>query len=262
MIHLLSSIEQIATDAGLEIMRIYNASDVAVTYKLDDSPLTAADSAAHEYIVAALKNLTPDIPIISEESENCDARAISEMNRFWLVDPLDGTKEFLKRTGDFTVNIALIQDSRPVLGVIYVPVQQITYSASTNKGAWKKESSGKPFRIEVRPASQNSLCVVASKDHAGPQVQLMLEKMPGAQLASMGSSLKFCLVAEGKADIYPRFVPTMEWDTAAADCILAEAGGAVYGIDGDLLTYGKVALKNGSIVAIGDTALNWKQFLP
>lgn len=257
---MLPRVKEIAIAAGEEIMRVYRAAPAEVTYKADDSPLTAADRAAHNSIVAALENLTPDIPVISEEFQDHGSRLIPDFAKFWLVDPLDGTKEFLKRTGDFTVNIALVENRRPILGVVYVPVQRVIYSADA-LGAFKQTEHQDPFSIKVRRANPDALCIVASKDHAGPQVELMLERMPGAQIASMGSSLKFCLVAEGKADLYPRFVPTMEWDTAAADCVLSKAGGAIYEIGGGPLEYQKAGLKNGSIIALGDTSLNWERFL-
>jgi 3'(2'), 5'-bisphosphate nucleotidase len=257
----LNEIVQIAENAGLEILKFYGSS-AGVTLKADESPLTHADQASHELIVSRLASLTPDIPVISEESKLISPEQLKSYSRFWLVDPLDGTKEFLKKTGDFTVNIALIENRRPILGVIYVPVQQLFYFAENGKGAFKQNGHRSPSPIKIRRANADSLCVVASKDHAGPQVELMLKKIPGAELTSMGSSLKFCLVAEGKADIYPRFVPTMEWDTAAADCILTVAGGSVFALDGKLLEYQKPGLKNDSIIAVGDLSLDWKRLLP
>jgi 3'(2'), 5'-bisphosphate nucleotidase len=257
---MLDEILSIAKAAGVEILKFYGRSS-GVTLKADQSPLTLADQASHEYIVKRLSAFTPDIPVVSEESASVPPEELRSYERFWLVDPLDGTKEFLKGTGDFTVNIALVERRRPILGVVYVPTQDLAYYAACGQRAWKRVGSEAPREIKTRPARPESLCVVASKDHAGPQVEMMLQRMPGATLASMGSSLKFCLVAEGQADIYPRFVPTMEWDTAAADCILEVAGGGVYDLAGELLRYQKNALKNGSLVAIGDKNLNWRQFV-
>jgi 3'(2'), 5'-bisphosphate nucleotidase len=257
----LNQIVDIAENAGREILKFYGSSS-GVTLKEDQSPLTLADQASHEFILNRLARLTPEIPVISEESKLISPELLQSYSRFWLVDPLDGTKEFLKNTGDFTVNIALIENRRPILGVIYVPVREQFYFGEINKGAFKQVGRSSPAAIRVRKVNYASLCVVASKDHAGPQVELMLKKIPGAELTSMGSSLKFCLVAEGKADIYPRFVPTMEWDTAAADCILQCAGGAVLTLDGAPLQYQKPGLKNDAIISIGDAHLQWKKFLP
>lgn len=243
-------------------MKIYAGGQTgAVAIKTDDSPLTLADQAAHEHIVAALRSLTPEIPVISEESQEKLPADFQQWPQFWLVDPLDGTKEFIKKSGSFTVNIALIKGREPVLGVVHAPAMGLTYFAERDGGAWRTEEDGSPVSVSVRKSNPSRLCVVASKDHAGPEVAAMLERIPGAELASMGSSLKFCLVAEGKADLYPRFVPTMEWDTAAAQCIVETAGGAVLDLDGNPLRYQKVPLKNPSIITVGDAALGWKQFL-
>ena len=177
------------------------------------------------------------------------------------MDPLDGTKEFIKKSGSFTVNIALIKQREPILGVVHAPAMALTYYAERGGGAWRMEKDESPVSVRVRKADPDQLCVVASKDHAGPEVAAMLERIPGAELASMGSSLKFCLVAEGKADFYPRFVPTMEWDTAAAQCIVEVAGGTVLDLDGAPLHYQKVPLKNPSIITVGDQAVDWKRYL-
>lgn len=261
MTQLLEKTCEIARAAGAEILRVYNSSGT-VSYKSDDSPLTEADQASHRLITSQLKQLDPAVPIVSEEAE-WNAKAGSLNGRFWLVDPLDGTKEFLKRTGDFTVNIALVENDRPVLGVIYVPARDWLYFApAQGPGAWKLTGAEPPQEISVRRADSGSLCVVASKDHAGAQVDRMLARIPNAALTSMGSSLKFCLLAEGKADIYPRFVPTMEWDTAAADCILEAAGGVVCDLDGARLRYQKPGWKNGPIISVADRSLNWKPWLP
>lgn len=254
---LLPEICRIATGAGAEAMRFYSRG-IAVTVKGDSSPLTDADRASHEYIVSRLPELMPGVPVISEESaEGVSGTAIGAP-RFWLVDPLDGTKEFLKGTGEFTVNIALIEKGKPVLGVVHAPAIGLTYSAGAQLGAFRQKAGESATAIRVGKADAARMRVVASKDHAGPMVSALLARLPGAELKSMGSSLKFCLVAEGAADLYLRDVPTMEWDTAAAQCVVEAAGGRLCTLDGQPLRYGKAGLKNPSLMTVGDTTLDWK----
>jgi 3'(2'), 5'-bisphosphate nucleotidase len=253
---MISALIEIARGAGAKILEIYN-SDFSVEFKSDSSPLTEADKASDAYISADLLKLAPT-PIVSEE--NAESHRLSG-SAFWLVDPLDGTKEFLKRSGDFTVNIALVKEGRPVLGLVYVPARDWLYYGSDSGGAWKVEGSGRPVALHTRRTDPSALCIVASKDHAGPEVEALLQRLSGATLASMGSSLKFCLVAEGKADVYPRFGPTMEWDTAAAHAVLSSAGGAIYELNGSPFLYNKVGFKNGGFVAVGDPAFAWKSSL-
>lgn len=259
----LDAIVAIARDAGHVILDYYGQ-PAPVDYKADDSPLTQADRASHRHIVAALRELTPEIPVLSEESDPDEIAERRTWNRFWLVDPLDGTKEFIKQTGQFTVNIALVEGHEPVLGVVHVPVQKLTYWASAD-GAYKQEGEDEPERIGVRMADAERLTVVASRDHAGPDVAAILERMAEAGVevdsASMGSSLKFCLVAEGAADFYPRTVPTMEWDTAAAQCVVETAGGQVTTLGGERLGYNKESLRNPSIVTFGDASQDWQRYL-
>lgn len=250
----------LARQAGDKIMAFYRKhGDVAV--KADASPLTAADSASHEFLVAALPSLLPDVPVISEESHDAAAANTALTGRFWLVDPLDGTKEFVKGTDEFTVNIALIEAGVPVLGVVYAPALGLTYFAARGVGAFRQMGHESATAIATRRADTAKLCVVASKDHAGPLVKAMLERMPGATFQSMGSSLKFCLVAEGKADVYLRDVPTMEWDTAAAQCVVTVAGGAIHELTGAPLRYGKATLRNSSIITVGDLGFPWKDYV-
>jgi 3'(2'), 5'-bisphosphate nucleotidase len=171
---------------------------------------------------------------------------------------MDGTKEFIKKTGEFTVNIALVDKTRPVIGMIYVPVQELFYWADPVGGAYKeqKSSGAAPAPIACRKASLDHLAIVASRDHAGPAVKELLARFPDAETRSMGSSLKFCLVAEGKADVYLRDVPTMEWDTAAAQCIVEAAGGTVCSLDRKPLSYNKQVLRNPSILTLGDPSFS------
>lgn len=236
-----------------------------VELKSDDSPLTQADRASHRLIVERLQGAFPRLPVLSEESAAGEIADRRTWDRFWLVDPLDGTKEFLRQTGQFTVNIAFVEGEQPVLGVVHVPAQDVTYFARKGDGAFRQDGDGEPRRIRVRPAAPKRLVIVASRDHAGPEVAAILNAIAASGVeaisTSMGSSLKFCLVAEGEADLYPRTVPTMEWDTAAAQCIVEAAGGRVTTLDGLPLRYNKESLRNPSIMTAGDLALNWHQYL-
>lgn len=241
-------------------MRFYDG-EVTVTWKTDASPLTAADQASHDFLVKSLQLLIPETTVISEESQEAITGSIEGGRMFWLVDPLDGTKEFLKGTNEFTVNVALIEAGLPVLGVVHAPALNLTYYGGRNFGSWRQADGERPIPISTRRADSSELSLVASKDHAGPLVRVMLARLKRPRLQSMGSSLKFCLVAEGKADIYLRDVPTMEWDTAAAQCIVEAAGGGVYSLDGEILRYAKPGLKNPAIMTVGDTQMDWRRLI-
>ncbi len=260
----LAPVVAIAREAGHVILDHYGT-ESPVDYKADDSPLTQADRASHRLIVDRLRAAFPDIPVLSEESPAEEVAERRSWDRFWLVDPLDGTKEFIKKTGQFTVNIALVEGGEPVLGVVYVPAQGVTYFARRDEGAFRQDGDEEPRAIRVCDAAPERLVVVASRDHAGPEVAAILEAITASGVevasASMGSSLKFCLVAEGEADLYPRTVPTMEWDTAAAQCIVEAAGGQVTTLDGTPLRYNKESLRNPSIMTAGDVSLDWQQYL-
>lgn len=214
-----------ASDA---IMQVYQLSDFNIQSKQDQSPVTAADLAAHEIIRQGLQELTPDIPQLSEEDCELSAEQRRQWPLFWCIDPLDGTKEFIQRNDEFTINIALIQDHQPVLGIIYVPVTQIAYWGSEQLGAWKQKGDEAPARIRSRPLGQE-LVVAASRRHGIAENANLLKPIEHQfrQVNSygIGSSLKMCLIAEGVADFYPRLFPTSEWDTAAAQAILEAAGG-------------------------------------
>ncbi len=261
---MLDQIRRIAAEAGRVILTHYGE-EVPVDYKADDSPLTQADRASHRLIVDRLRSAFPEIPVLSEESDPAEIADRRNWTRFWLVDPLDGTKEFIKETGQFTVNIALVEDGESVLGVVYIPAQHVTYFAQRGDGAFRQNGDEAPVEITARAASPERVVVVASRDHAGPEVAAIIERITAAGIevesASMGSSLKFCLVAEGAADFYPRTVPTMEWDTAAAQCIVEEAGGAVTTLDGKRLRYNKESLRNPSIMSFGHADADWQRFL-
>lgn len=261
---LLQPVRDIAAEAGARIVEIY-VTAFAVEEKGDQSPLTAADLASHQTIVAKLQQLTPDIPVLSEESAGVAFAERSRWPRFWLVDPLDGTKEFIKRNDEFTVNIALIEGHEPVLGVVLVPVSGLCYWAARGQGAWRCERDQSPQRIHVAPLSdgRSPVRVVGSRSHRGESLNGFLARIGEHDLVAIGSSLKFCLVAEGKADIYPRLGPTSEWDTAAAQCVVEEAGGQVIACDGQRLVYNtKESLLNPHFLVIGASGRDWLSCLP
>lgn len=260
---MLSQVVRIAWEAGGKIMPFFR-NDCSHYLKEDRSPVTEADFASNAFLVDALRALTPDAKVISEESAVLEALDLSAVAGSWVIDPLDGTKGFLKGKREFTINIAFMRDGGPFLGVVHAPALNLTYWAMAGKGAWKQEGQGEPetaVRIQTRPADVRRLTVVASKDHRGPNVVRLLQKLPSPSVTSIGSSLKFCLVAEGKADLYFRDLPTMEWDTAAAQCIVEAAGGLVLGMDGERLRYGKPDLRNTGFVAVGDPNFNWSNLV-
>jgi 3'(2'), 5'-bisphosphate nucleotidase len=239
----------LAEQAGKAILLVYE-SDFSVQQKADHSPLTLADMRSHAIISEGLRRRFPDIPILSEEGRAISYEERSQWERFWLVDPLDGTKEFVKRNGEFTVNIALVEDSIPVLSVVHAPVLGTTYLGQRGVGAWLiKEGAVQP--ISVAPPHEGELRVVASRSHSDEKTTALLQKLPPRCVVSSGSSLKFCMVAEGSADFYPRLGPTMEWDTAAAQCVLESAGGRVVQCDGQPLRYNKSGWRNPFFYAIG-----------
>jgi 3'(2'), 5'-bisphosphate nucleotidase len=250
-------IEPLAARAGTAILEIY-AQDFDVVKKEDDSPLTQADLASHRIIRDGLAELTPDIPLLSEESAGIDFSTRSRWSRYWLVDPLDGTKEFINRNGEFTVNIALIRDHQPVLGVVYVPVSGVTYTGIVGRGARRQEAGGAVESIRVRRPCADPMVVVGSRSHANPDLVEHLETLGAYRLVSMGSSLKFCLVAEGRADFYPRLGPTSEWDTAAAHAVVLAAGGRIVTLDGEPLRYNtKASFLNPEFLVIADPDRDW-----
>ena len=251
----LEFLTETAREAGRAILEVYRT-DFDVESKSDDSPLTEADLRAHRIITGRLAERYPDTPILSEESSE---QAGYEERRTWksyfLVDPLDGTKEFVKRNGQFTVNIALIEDGRPTAGVVYAPHLDWLYYGAEGIGAFKAEGSGEPVRLAPNgPATPGKLTIVGSRSHPTPEMEAFVEEQRKAhgevEFIAMGSSLKLCVIAEGKADIYPRFGPTMEWDTAAADAVVRAAGRRVTKHDSDeALPYNKENLLNGWFVA-------------
>ena len=237
-----------ARKAGQATLEYYSQ-EIEVETKSDDSPLTKADLAAHNVIVHALQEIDPGIPVISEEGGVPEYHERKEWKKFWIVDPLDGTKEFIKKNGEFTINIALIEDGEPVFGVVYVPAQKITYYGIKAEGSYKQEEEGEPVRIFSSPAdTSQALKVVRSRSHGASDLEDSLSKQGITidEAIPAGSSIKFCLVAEGTADLYPRMGPTMEWDVAAGDCVFRNS--AIKGQHNSPLTYNKPDLKNEGFV--------------
>lgn len=243
----------IAKQAGQKISQIYQ-SDFDVEIKKDQSPLTKADLASHNLIVAKLSGLTPNIPILSEESANIDWQERSQWQTYWLIDPLDGTKEFIKRNGEFTVNIALIHEQSPILGVVYAPVLDWTYFASSEIGAFKQVANDESQKIIVsgKPVDGHYK-VMGSRSHQSDEFKEYIEQFESAEIVSMGSSLKLCCVAEGQADIYPRLGLTSEWDTAAGHAVVKFAGGDCinYETDSELKYNTKDSLLNPYFIVTG-----------
>lgn len=261
-IDLIDPIAALAEDAGREILRVYET-DFKVQNKDDESPLTQADLAAHHCIVEALASLTPDIPIISEEGGLADFEERRQWQRYWLIDPLDGTKEFVNRNGEFTVNIALIEQHQPSFGVVHVPVQNKTYIGCAGYGAELRSVDESPLKIRVAERSSTPVRVVGSRSHRGASLDAYLKNLGDCEMISMGSSLKFCVIAEGDADIYPRLGLTSEWDTAAAQAVVEQAGGQVLTLDGKPLKYNtKEEMLNPYFFVIGAHDQDWLALLP
>jgi len=259
---LLQQVAGIARAAGREILEIYASGDWAATTKADQSPLTAADLRAHRLIASRLAQLTPAVPLLSEEAAATPFAQRSQWQEYWLVDPLDGTREFLARNGQFTVNIALIRGHTPALGVVHVPVGDCSYLGLRNSGAWRQQGEEPAAPIRVAARSGTPVRVVGSRSHRGDSLTRFLERLGPHQLTAIGSALKFCLVAEGAADVYPRLGSTSEWDTAAAHAVLAAAGGSVCRLDGAPLQYNtRAELLNPSFVACGPRDHDWLALL-
>ncbi len=241
---MLKSLIEIAVEAGAAILPHFKARGAAAATKDDGSPVTQADIAAEAIIIAALKQLAPDVPIVAEEA-TAGGAVVQAAPRFFLVDPLDGTREFISGCGEFTVNIALIENGRAILGVVYAPVLGVIYTGSVGVGAQRAivvdGSLGTWNEIQIAPANPEALRVLASKSHLDETTRDFIARFPVTEFASAGSSLKFCTLASGDADFYPRFSRTMEWDTAAGNAVLSAAGGAVLTVDGAPLRYGKTA---------------------
>ncbi|MCW9025617.1 MAG: 3'(2'),5'-bisphosphate nucleotidase CysQ [Gammaproteobacteria bacterium] len=257
---LLDKVIKIAYQAGKGIMEAYDC--FSVESKSDCTPLTEADLAAHRVIEASLQALTPGIPILSEESRPPSYPERSQWKRYWLIDPLDGTREFINRNGEFTVNIALIEGNEAVLGIVYAPVVGSLYYAAKGEGAFKKSCLDAPVRIKVRECCPEKVVIAGSRSHHGEEFKQFVANLPDCRIIPMGSALKSCLVAEGKADIYARLGPTSEWDTAAAQIIVEEAGGLITDTHMRPLSYNtKDELLNPHFFVFGDKSRDWSQFL-
>lgn len=252
---------EIAIEAGQEILKIYET-EFSIERKDDKSPLTAADMASHHTICAGLAELPVQYPILSEESASIDFSERKAWETYWLVDPLDGTREFIKRNGEFTVNIALIHQQKPILGIVYVPVSETNYYGIKSVGAFKQQGTSTD-KISTRKTDANHFGIAGSRSHGNERQQAFMNNVGDAEIIAMGSSLKFCLVAEGKVDIYPRFGPTSEWDSAAAQCVVEQAGGVVTTMDLKPLLYNtKESLLNPEFLVVADSSFDWAPYLP
>lgn len=259
---------QLTRDAGAAILSVYER-DFEVQEKADTSPLTEADLAAHKVIVAGLARLTPDIPVLSEESSIPPFAERAAWDRYWLIDPLDGTKEFVNRNGEFTVNIALIEAGKPMLGLVGVPVQGKVYVGDVARGQARCiEDDGSSKAINGRDMTRgNGVTVVASRSHGGERLEGYLDELSASfeqvSRTPMGSSLKICILAVGEADLYPRLGPTSEWDIGAAHALLSAAGGELWAADGSPMTYNaKDSVLNPEFIAVADGRFDWRTHLP
>lgn len=275
---LLEAVRRLAREAGdaiVAVERAHRAGDagaLGLRAKGDASPVTEADIAAHRIITAGLRRLTPDVPVLSEEASEVPWEVRASWRRFWLVDPLDGTREFLAGNGEYTVNIALVEGDTPLLGVVLAPASGRGYSGIARVGAWRSAAAGAPalpIRVAGRAAptaaadgAGHPLRVVGSRSHRGDSLDALLTRVGPHEFVPMGSSLKFCVLAEGGADVYPRLGPTSEWDTAAGHAVLLGAGGRVLRLDGSPLRYNrKAGLLNPDFVACGDGGSDWSGWL-
>lgn len=254
---MLLEVTDLAREAGRTILDVY-ASTFTVAEKEDRSPLTEADLRSERLILAGLRRIAPEIPVLSEEAATVPWATRRNWSRLWVVDPLDGTKEFVQRNGEFTVNIALVHDHRPVLGVVHAPVLERTYYACEGIGAFRSDAAASGQSIRVAKRGPGPVRVVGSRSHRGSSLDRFLERVGPHELVEVGSSLKLCLVAEARADVYPRLGPTCEWDTAAGQCVLEQAGGQVLRLDGEPLDYNaREEVLNPHFVGIADPDVDW-----
>lgn len=258
---LLDPVIQIAYQAGKVIMEVYDAG-FEVEEKLDNTPVTEADMAANKVIESQLKELTPHLPILTEEAKPTPYSERKKWPRYWLIDPLDGTREFIKRNGEFTVNIALIDGNESVMGVVYAPVIGVLYYAAKGQGAFKQSAINEPKPISVREKCSGKTIVACGRSHPSKEMKSFIKHLGKHEIIRVGSALKSCLVAEGKADLYARLGPTSEWDTAAAQCVVEEAGGAITDTAMKRLRYNcKDELLNPHFFVAGDVSINWGDYL-
>lgn len=263
--HLLPDVISIARSAGQLILEIYEKKSYEAFTKSDETPVTSADLAAHKLVVERLSELTPDIPVLSEEAANISLTTRETWQRYWLVDPLDGTQEFIARSGDFATIIALVENNRPVMGVVYGPVSGVTYYAYSGKGAWKIPDMSESLRIETHTHELpgQSIAIAISRRQDINRITSRLSSQWNYELEPLGSAaLKACLVAEGAVDCYLRLGPTGEWDTAATQCIVEEAGGRILSTQLEPLSYNeRDTLENPNFIVLGDANLPWDQIL-
>lgn len=258
---LLDPVIQVAYQAGKVIMEVYDAG-FDIEEKQDHTPVTEADMAANDIIESSLKDLTPHLPILTEEAKPIPYSERQKWARYWLIDPLDGTREFIKRNGEFTVNIALIDNGEPALGLVYAPVIGVLYFAAKGQGAFKQSSTSEPVAIHVREKCGEKTVVACGRSHPSDEMQEFINNLGEHEIIRVGSALKSCLVAEGKADLYARLGPTSEWDTAAAQCVVEEAGGAITDTKMERIRYNsKDDLLNPHFFVAGDGSINWSDFL-
>lgn len=259
----MSDIAMVAEKAGNKILDIYSRmQEYNVKKKNDNTPLTEADILSHQIVMEGLKDITPDLPVLSEEGNTISYEKRKQWRKYWLVDPLDGTKEFIAKNSEFTINIALIENHKPVFGLIYVPVKQLYYFAASGEGAFKQEKNKDPVAIKTSAWKPGKIIVAVSRHHSVDRLDVLFSTAGEYEIITRGSSLKFALIAEGKADIYPRMGPTSEWDTAAGQCIIEEAGGIVVDLSFEPLRYNtKDSLINPSFLVIGDPSHAWRKQL-
>jgi len=251
----LEAVRTLISEAGKAILEVYRAEDFHVRSKEDRSPLTLADTRSHEILSRGLRSLYPEIPLLSEEGREIPFPVRREWPVFWLVDPLDGTKEFIKKNDEFTVNVALVEARRPVLGFVYLPVLDLFYIGDVREGCWEvRREERKPLKAAL-PGGGKPVRIVRSRSHPSPQVEDLLTLFPSHESMDRGSALKFCAVASGEAEFYPRFGPTWEWDTAAGQAVVEAAGGIVVDPRGKPLSYNKPDLLNGPFLAAAN--LEW-----
>jgi 3'(2'), 5'-bisphosphate nucleotidase len=262
-VRLLDEIVGLVRAAHVEILRVY-ARPAEAQLKADQSPLTEADLASHRVLTAGLERLAPPLPIVSEEAGLPDAAVRASWPAYWLIDPLDGTKEFLAKNGEFTVNVALIEGKRPTLGAVGVPVRDQVFVGDVARGLAQRLDGSGVHDLRARPYGGSRPTLVASRRHGGEKLEgalRALERAEGAlELRNVGSALKLCLLAEGEADVYPRLAPTSEWDTAAAQAVLEAAGGAVLQLNGQPVTYNKPDILNPEFVAVADPTFDWLRY--
>lgn len=256
---LLNAVRTLAEKASQAVLAVYRGCDgFDVQTKLDNTPLTEADLASHQIICEGLDALQPQYPVLSEESEAISFEERQQWQRYWLVDPLDGTKEFIERTDEFSILIALIDNHQPILGVVYAPVLEECYFALRGEGAFHQTADGKVHKLSVSSINKQKLRIIASRRHGVNKFAPFLEGFDGHEIVNRGSALKLAAIATAEADIYPRFGFTSEWDTAAGQCILEEAGGKVMNLEGEVLQYNtKESLRNPEFIAVGDVSYDW-----